>query len=151
MTTLNLELLKKAVWGEYVAIRRITRLEPQGDKIFPPTYEGGKYATEERQVRLENGAVETVETVLLDSVQSQANRMELALLQAQRNKRIKIPFLEVDFSSGTNDPILTEIGRITALEAPHRMCDAIFRDSMHNGQRFRESELGAKAKCCQAN
>jgi hypothetical protein len=40
MNTLTLDLVKKAVGGNYAAIRRITRLEPQGDKIFPPTYKG---------------------------------------------------------------------------------------------------------------
>jgi CRISPR-associated protein Csb1 len=46
MNVLNIELLKKAVDGDFAAIRRITRLEPQGEKVFPPTYEGGEYADE---------------------------------------------------------------------------------------------------------
>jgi CRISPR-associated protein Csb1 len=78
MTILNLELLDKAVSGEYAGIRRTTRLEPQGEKIFPPTYEGGDYADEQRLVHTKdesgNDRTEVVETVLLDSVQSQANR-----------------------------------------------------------------------------
>ncbi len=53
-----------------------------GRKGVPATYEGGEYADESRQIRTVDGAVHTVETVLLDSVQSQANRMELALLRA---------------------------------------------------------------------
>jgi hypothetical protein len=39
METLTLESLRKAVAGEYTAIRRVTRLEPLGEKVFPPTYE----------------------------------------------------------------------------------------------------------------
>jgi CRISPR-associated protein Csb1 len=141
---LNLVSLRKAMVGEYAAIRRITRLQPQGDKIFPPTYEGGEYADEPRQIRVDE-TVRTVETVLLDSVQSQANRMELALLRAYDDGRIRMPMLQVDFAGDGSQPILAEIRRITALEAPHRMCDAIFRDAVWpNGQPFREAGAGAK-------
>jgi CRISPR-associated protein Csb1 len=147
---LNLETLKKAIAGEYAAIRRTTRLEPQGDKIFPPTYEGGEYADEPRQVQVD-GKVQTVETVLLDSVQSQANRMELALLRAYDSGKIKIPMLQVDFAGDGSDPILTEIRRLTALEAPHRMCDAIFRDAVwKDGRGFREAGLGEKLNTAKA-
>jgi CRISPR-associated protein Csb1 len=144
METLNLQSLKNAVADKYAAIRRVTRLEPLGDKIFPPTYEGGEYADEDRQVRAENGTVQTVATVLLDSVQSQANRMELALLRAYDNKRLKMPMLQVDFAGDGQNSILAEVGRITALEAPHRMCDAIFRDAMHNNEPFRAVAPGAR-------
>ena len=34
------------------------------------------------------------------------------------------------------------MGRLTALETPHRMCDAIFRDSIMDGVPFRQSRLG---------
>jgi CRISPR-associated protein Csb1 len=139
---MNLEKLKKAVHGEFAAVRRITRLEPQGEKIFPPTYEGGQYATEDRQVRDPDGKLHKVPTVLLDSVQSQANRMELALLKAVDAKKIRMPILAVDFGADTEDPVLREVGRLTALETPHRMCDAIFRDSVLDGVPFRQSPLG---------
>ena len=102
--TLTLESLKKAVAGEYTAIRRVTRMEALGEKVFPPTYEGGEYAEEQRQVRDEKGAVQTVETVLLDSVQSQANRMELALLRAYQSGRLKMPMLLVPRGSLQNRP-----------------------------------------------
>jgi CRISPR-associated protein Csb1 len=144
MQTLDLKKLKKAVLGEYTAIRRITRMEALGEKIFPPTYEGGEYATEQRQVRNADGTVHTVETVLLDSVQSQANRMEMALLRAYDGGRLKMPLLAVDFKGDGSDPILSEIGRLTALEAPHRMCDAIFRDALYEGQPFRTVGLGER-------
>jgi CRISPR-associated protein Csb1 len=147
MTILNLELLDKAVSGEYAGIRRTTRLEPQGEKIFPPTYEGGDYADEKRLVHTKdesgNDRTEVVETVLLDSVQSQANRLELALLHAYDNGRIRMPMLQVDFGANTEDPILRDIGRLTALETPHRMCDAIFRNSVLDGKPFRDAGAGA--------
>jgi CRISPR-associated protein Csb1 len=144
MDNLTLKVLQDAVDGKFAAIRRITRLEPLGDKVYPPTYEGGEYATEDRQVQCGNKEVQAVQTVLLDSVQSQANRMEMALLRAIDVAELRIPLLEVNFAQGSDDPILKEVGRLTALEAPHRMCDAIFRDSEHNGQPFRQSELGQK-------
>ena len=150
METLNLELLQNAVSGIYAAVRRITRLEPQGDKVFPATYEGGEYADESRVVRGENNKIQTVETVLLDSVQSQANRLEQALLRAYDNGRVKLPMLQVDFGMGTDDPILKEVGRITALDAPHRLCDAIFRDSMQDGKPFREAGIGEQLNSAKA-
>jgi CRISPR-associated protein Csb1 len=144
MHTLDLKTLKKAVTGEYAAIRRVTRMQAMGEKLFPPTYEGGEYATEQRQVRGADGTVQTVETVLLDSVQSQANRMEMALLRAYDGGRLRMPLLAVNFAGEGVDPILAEIGRLTALEAPHRMCDAIFRDALYQGKKFRESGPGER-------
>jgi CRISPR-associated protein Csb1 len=110
-------------------------LEPLGAKVFPATYEGGAYAEETRRVTADDGKTAEVETVLLDSVQAQSNRLEMALLRATREKKIKIPLLQIDFE-------LEEVGLVTALEAPHRMCDALFRDSEYNGKPFRESDKG---------
>lgn len=118
------------------ALRCRRRLQPAGgpgDKVFPPTYEGGKYATEERVI---DGA--RLPCVLLDSVQSQANRIELALLEACRTRRVQVPLVEVDFASQG----LPEVGTITSLEAPHRLADAILRDCTLNGQQFRNSAAG---------
>jgi CRISPR-associated protein Csb1 len=141
MDTLSLDQLRNALVGRYAAIRRVTRLEPIGEKVFPPTYEGGEYAVEKRKRTIDDKVVE-YETVLLDSVQSQANRMEMALLHAYDAGRIQMPLAWVDFASGGDDPILAEVGRVTALEAPHRIYDAIFRDSMLDGQDFRDSPRG---------
>src|SRR5579885_110984 len=144
MDRLTLDLLYAAVSGEYAGIRRVTKLYPAGDpKIYPPTYEGGEYATEVRKVRTESGVTE-VNTVLLDSVQSQANRMELALLRAYDSELVKFPMLAIDFKTGEEDPILAEIGRLTALELPHRVTDALLRDSEYNGRPFRSSDIGKK-------
>ena len=46
--------LKEAVAGTAAGFRARTRLKPaggDGDKVFPPTYEGGEYATEDRESR----------------------------------------------------------------------------------------------------
>ena len=82
---IDLQTLTDAVGGSAAAFRCVTDYQPvggPGDKVFPPTYSGGKYATEDR-VNPETG--ELRQCVLLDSVQSQANRMELALLEAHRS------------------------------------------------------------------
>jgi CRISPR-associated protein Csb1 len=133
---MDLGILRKAVAGGAVALRCVRRLQPaggKGDKVFPPTYMGGKYAMEERVIEGKR-----VPCVLLDSVQSQANRMELALLEATRAGKINVPVVEVDFA-GTD---AAEVGKITSLEAPHRLADAILRDSTLKGQPFRKTTEG---------
>lgn len=137
-TKLDLATLQSAVSGSAAAFRSRTRLQPaggEGDKVFPPTYAGAVYAKEERQI---NGV--KVPCVLLDSVQAQANRLEEALQRAIDSGSLKdVPVLNVDF---TGLGLLDEVGRVSSLEAPHRIADAILRDSLHEGQPFRKSELG---------
>jgi CRISPR-associated protein Csb1 len=103
--------------------------------VFPPTYEGGKYAVEDR-IDPETG--EVIPCVLLDSVQSQANRMELALLEAHRRRQVSLPLLTARFDQA---PLLKKFS-VTSLEAPHRVADALFRDSLLDGVIFRKSEKG---------
>ena len=140
MTTVTFERLNKLVAGDAVAIRGTATLEPAGgasDKIFPPTHSVGdrattKYAFERRRI-----ADREVDCVLLDSVQSQANRMEEALQALWADRRISLPVIEVNFSDFAPD-----IGRITSLTAPHRVADALLRDSLVDGTLFRLSEIG---------
>ena len=108
-----------------------------GGKVFPPTYAvtgDHKYAVEERQV-----SDRVVTTVLLDSVASQANRAEVALLDGWEAGELSFPVPFVDFRGEAD---LDDLGRITVLEAPHRLADAIFRDSLLEGTLFRLSEMG---------
>lgn len=137
---LDLSRLEQAVAGAATAFRCVTRYEPAGgpgDKVFPPTYEGGRYATEERRLP---GEERPVPCVLLDSVQSQANRMELALLEAWRRERIPLPVVTVDFAAAGLERSL----RITSLEAPHRLADALLRDALLDGHSFRRSPVGRR-------
>jgi CRISPR-associated protein Csb1 len=136
---LNLADVVDALNGSGIAFRRRTRLQPAGgpgDKIFPPTYEGGRYCEETRRIEGED-----VPCVLVDSVASQANRMELALKQAfyaGKTSASLLPFIVVDFAAAG----LPEVGEITSLEAPHRIADAILRDSKLGAHSFEESEPG---------
>lgn len=139
--SMTFDVLSGAVAGNSAAaFRCITEYQPmggKGDKVFPPTYEGGKYATEERILP---GYDEPVPCVLLNSVQSEANHMELALLDAWEGKRIKLPVITVDFSGNDLEKEL----RITSLEAPHRIADALLRDSQFDDVMFRKTEQGKR-------
>lgn len=135
---LDLTTLRDAVAGTAAAFRCVTDYQPAGgpgDKVFPPTYEGGKYATEER---IDPATGEIKPCVLLDSVQSQANRMELALLEAHRAGKVTLPLIVTTF----DQPGLLKRFEVTSLEAPHRVADALFRDSQLNGEMFRKSDKG---------
>ena len=137
MDTLSLDHIREALAGNAAAFRSVTEYQPvggPGDKVFPPTYESGRYATESRYV-----SGEEVECVLLDSVQSQANRMELALLEEWESGEAPLPVISVDFAGDLPKPF-----RITSLEAPHRIADALLRDSELDGVMFRQSDTGKR-------
>jgi CRISPR-associated protein Csb1 len=140
---ITLQQLRDAV-SKDAAIRRIQKLQPvggPGDKIFPPTYPGERrtdpprHVFETRRINREN-----VLCVLIDSVQSQANRIEEALKATRDTGDIAFPTIAVEFS-GTE---VGDIGRITTLDAPHRVFDAIIRDSELGGVRFRETDAGKR-------
>jgi CRISPR-associated protein Csb1 len=144
MSAITLDGLRAAVSGNAVAVRGKALLQPAGgpgDKVFPPSHavgdrnkdRGAKYAREER--RLAGGEVETC--VLLDSVQSQANRMEEALEALWAAKKIALPVISVSFAD-----VAPDVGVVTSLSAPHRIADALLRDSLLDGVLFRLSELG---------
>lgn len=137
ITTLNRMVANDA------AVRRRQTLQPVGgknSKIFPPTYPGeGRNAPQQHvyERRRLNGA--DVWCALVDSVQSQANRLEECLLEAIR-AGLPIPYIEVDFSKAKLDGL----NKITSLEAPHRVYDAILRDSLYGNAPFMESEIGQR-------
>ena len=136
MDTISLDHIRDSLAGNAAAFCSVTDYQPAGgpgDKVFPPTYEGGSYATEPRYI---DG--EEVPCVLLDSVQSQANRMEAALLEEWESGRAPLPVITVDFSGDD----LPKPFRVTSLEAPHRIADALLRDSELNGVMFRQSGPG---------
>lgn len=121
------------------AIRIATDYQPAGGpttKVFPPTYPDAGYLLEARYV-----SGEQHEVVALDSVPSQANRVEESLLDATEAGDIPLPYIEVraDLDEG--------VFRVTSLDAPHRSPDAYFRDSITvDGTPFDESELGRRLR-----
>lgn len=138
---LTLQQLNDAI-ANAAAFRRRRRLQPAGgagDKIFPPTYPGeGRNAPPRHVFEKRRIGGQDVACVLIDSVQSQANRLEEALLTSAKAGHIRLPRLVVDFpATGLN-----AVPAISSLEAPHRIFDAILRDSLLGGVVFRESEIG---------
>ena len=149
---LTLSQLTEAVAGGAVAIRAIARLEPAGgpaDKVFPPTYVKEKQSTTKYAFETRKVEGRDVQTVLLDSVASQANRIEESLLDGWRRGELKFPVISVDFSS---IEALADLEQITSLQAPHRVADAILRDSVDaNGTPFRQTSVGVSCTDARPN
>ena len=138
---LNTTSLSNALDSE-AAFRRRRRLQPidgAGGKIFPPTYPGPKKDDPPQHV-FERRRIDSQDVwcVLVDSVQSQSNRLEELLLNSVREKKIDLPYVTVDFSGQD----LEGLSEITSLEAPHRLFDAILRDSELDGKPFMKSDRG---------
>jgi len=119
-----LKKIEEAVAKKIPALRARTRFQPMGgpgDVLYPPTYfKGG----DPRHDRIIDG--QTVGCVLLDSVASQANRMEEALLPYE------IPRLEMTVGDY----------HVTSLTAPHRFTDVILRSC--DGYRGRVAARGQR-------
>jgi CRISPR-associated protein Csb1 len=140
--------LRAGMAGDAVGVRCRIKLQPLGgraDKVFPPTYgvpEGAetKYALEKRRVPSTDGSTGSVtRSVVLDSVASQANRLELALLDAIRNGELSTPVTSVDFRSVRD---LEGLDRISDYEVSHRIFDALLRDSYDGEHLFRNGPAG---------
>jgi CRISPR-associated protein Csb1 len=144
---LSMADLSAAVSGGAAALRSITTLQPvegEGGKVFPATYAGGRYGTEKRRLRYDDGSEREVDCVLLNSVQSEANHAELALLGAIERGKIALPLIEVDFREA-NKQFTKDLPNLTSLDVPHRLADAILRDSvLPDGTRFSKSDYAAR-------
>lgn len=145
--SLTYDQLRAAVDGGAVGVRARIELEPlggAGSKVFPPTYSPEnnaetRYAVEGPKVRRPDGRYEIVpERVVLDSVSSQANRIEEALLDAITAGDLAAPVTAVDFAGAG----LAGLDRITDYEAPHRIFDALLRDSLDGDDLFRNRPVG---------
>lgn len=119
------------------AIRRILRLLSaggDGSYVAPPTYlDDRNNAVHVFEIRKIAG--KDVPCVLLDSVQSQANRLEDAL---ERAADIALPNVYVDFTGSD----VADLGVVSSLRAPHRIFDAIIRDSNLDNKPFPSSDVG---------
>ena len=147
MSDLRFENLAEAVAGSAAGFRSITKLQPlegTGGKIFPATYSGGVYATEKRRILDATGQEKEIDCVVIDSVQSQSNRAEEALKRAVERNKLSLPLIEVDFSN-INEKLRSPIQNLTSLDVPHRLADAILRDSeLPDGTRFSKSEYAKR-------
>jgi CRISPR-associated protein Csb1 len=125
-----------ALAGERAVLRVNATYQPAGgagSKVFPPTYpsrDGHPYVIESRIV-----GGEARRDVLLDSVPSQANRAEEALLRAVRSGTVEFPLLELRHDGDVHVVL-------TSLEFPHRYADAYLRDSLLGDTKFDRSTVG---------
>lgn len=124
----------------------------QGGKIMPPTF---PITDEERRAAQREGRLprpylferrlvdgEQCDTVVLDQVPSQANRVEMALLAARDAGRLDLPLFELTMKE--------EGVRLTSLDFPHRYADAYLRDSEVDGVRFDSSDVGRELRSATA-
>lgn len=117
-----------AVEAEYAPMGR-------GGKVMPPTYPGdGRRATYIFEERLIDGQPKKV--VLLDSVPSEANRVEQELDRLAPSA--ELPRLVIAVTVGTPP----ESAEITSWTAPHRHADAYFEHSLVDTTPFPETEEG---------
>lgn len=135
--------LRELANSDGAAIRFTCRMQAAGGKVFPPTYPPDRrdqppYAIEQRHI---HGSDDVSQVVLLDSVQSQANRMEAALEDACTRGQLGLPLIVTDF--GDVVPAYSAL-RLSTLAAPHRIADAIFRDSSLQGVPFRKTVIGKR-------
>ena len=158
--SLTYDELRAGVAGDAVGVRCRAALQPlggPGDKVFPPTYgvedsAETRYAIERRHVPDRYGGNRSApagteeeksgsvcRSVVLDSVASQANRFELALLEAIRQGDLAVPVTSVDFRGV---PDLAGLDRISDYEASHRIFDALLRDSFDGEHLFRNGRAG---------
>jgi len=121
------------------AIRLRVQLQPAGGpgaKVMPPTYAPDRsgdppiYIEEKRRI-----GGEEKQCVSLDSVASQANRGEAALVDEIALDNIHVPTIWVDQG---------EFGTHSALEFSHRAYDAWVEDAVLDGERFGDTEQWAQ-------
>lgn len=127
--------------SEESAITIHTTWEPiagSGAPVKPAIYAGGRYQFGERWWDDGTGARRTL-TVSLDSVPSQANRLEAAL-RGLRN-RLGLPELIVDLSSVSTLPSHLPT-TLSSFEFPHRNADAYLRDAELDGTAFLKTDVG---------
>jgi len=135
----------RRVMHDAVAFEFTVKLQSAGGanhKVFPPTYlnddpstKGKIKARYARETRIMDGV--PVPTILLDSIPSQANRMEQALLSAIQDE-------QMDFTLPVFSVTIPEHGTVTSVDAPHRALDVIFLDSDISGTPLLNTDFGKK-------
>lgn len=139
---MKLEELNNAVRRGSV-IRLTVDLSPMTPDglVYPPTYaaveRNGLPHIDMRRAWVD-GALRDV--VVLDSVQSQANRIEHSLLEAKRAKALAYPDISIEFPEELGEP------SYSVLQLSHRVFDVSLACATHNGTPFFESEVGKKIR-----
>lgn len=128
---MSIESLKHAVRESSASAIAVTAaLTPvSGKKILPPTYSDKASEGNFKHNMTKAGQDGVSNWCSLDAPGSCANRAERALVELGLN----LAPLQVDFGLG-------EV--LSTLQLPHRVFDAVLRDSQLNGIRFRDTEIG---------
>jgi CRISPR-associated protein Csb1 len=143
MPTLADRILAEASEGRTASGIAITATyQPAGgreEKVMPPTFpldgRSSPYLIEPRWIDDHEQ-----KAVVLDQAQSQANRVEEALLAARDAGRLPLPLFEMVVPTARGDV------RLTSLDFPHRYADAYLRDSEIGGVRFDRTPVGARLR-----
>lgn len=117
-----------------------TRLEPLGGPgatVKPAVYAGGHYQIDRRWFG-DDSAREPVDTIVIDNVPSQANRLEAALERLRAV--LGLPEIVLDLSDLDLPPHLPD--SLSIFRFPHRQADAYLRDSLLDGKPFPKTEIG---------
>lgn len=132
MQDFTLEQLDQALnHGSMLRIRLSLEPAGAGGLVYPPTYGGGGHIFREAWIEGERKQV-----VVLDSPQSQSNRIEEALLAAHRRGDIQYPDIEITVPS----PMGTE--HYSILQLSHRIFDAALLLTEQNGTPFKKTDVG---------
>lgn len=118
--------------GLPAAIRLRFQLQPAGGpgtKVMPPTYSGGESPIYIEETRVIDG--ESKFCISLDSVASQANRLEEVLLAEIVAGQVSVPTIWVNQS---------EFGVNSAMQFSHRSFDAWIEDALLDGVRFGDTD-----------
>lgn len=142
--SMNLQRLLQAV-NSSSAIRYSVKLASlSGDGLVcPPTYapKSGR-KTDPPYIAFHQAFVrgKKREIVVLDSPQSQSNRIELALLEAHLAHRIHYPDIVIKFPPEMSEP------SISVLQLSHRIYDAVLYTSKYGSEHFFSSDIGQAIK-----
>lgn len=152
--SMNIEELTEAVAGGATAFRVSARMQPvggEGTPVYPATYgdDNGrtKYAVE-GPIAPEGTPIKDVhewKTALLQSVAQGARWMSAALEDVLLDGDLDMPNFEIDFLQYADteaEADLSDLGIMSTLQVPHRVYDAILRDSLLDGTLFRLSDIG---------
>jgi len=114
-------------------IRLIVNLKPANADglVYPPTYDQGYHIFRPAWIDGQER-----DAVILDSVQSQANRIETAILDTHRRGFIVYPDIELQVEAATGDELYS------VLELSHRVYDAALRMSIVDNVPFAQSDIG---------
>jgi CRISPR-associated protein Csb1 len=129
--------------GRDAGITIRSELEPlagPGTPVKPAVYAGGVYQMDRRWWG-DAGDRRPVDVVVVDNVPSQANRLEAALRGLR--ERLGLPEIVLDFGAvGPLPPHLPS--SLSSFQFPHRQADAYLRDSMLDGKKFEDTEIGSR-------